>query len=778
MTTPIGIVDVQERSARRVRARPHDARDGRRRHPRSRRLGRRGDQHRHRLLRPPAGLARPPRAVRPRDPRDRRPPRRRAPHRRGRGAGPRIGVRGGARRSRGDPPLRRQRGAHGRVARDRASSTSAAGPTPCIDLPFRGERAGTLPLQLVDHALEAFARTAGATLHLSRHRPQRPPPGGGRVQGARPRAARRVRGGSAAIGRRLDQGLARVSVSVAVVDYGAGNLVSIEQALLAASARASVARRRPDDIGGADLLVVPGVGRRGPGDGAAPRGRFRRPDPRLDRRRPPVPRHLPRAPAAVRGQRRGRRPDARRAAGTRRSASPTRRRCPTSAGTRSTAPGHTRRSTASRTARTSTSSTPTSARLPAPPSTDATLATTEHGSAVRVARSPAAGCSASSSTPSDPAPTACGWSRTSSALRGPRRGAPPDAPPARDPLPRRRRRARGQGHPVPRPGRRGRPARARRALRGRGRRRARVPRHHRRARGPRDAARDRRADRAPGVHPAHGRRRRPQRRRDARRPARRRGQGQPQHARGRRSGADLGAVPPGSAARRWSSRSMPAGSRRTPPIRRASRWSSRAGASRPVSTPIAWARRAVELGAGELLVTSIDRDGTGSGFDTALLRAISGRVDVPVIASGGAAGPDDFVAAVRDGGADAVLAAGDLPPARVLDRPGQGGDGGGRAAGPRGRAGCGRVSGPVELAAGVDPAAVRWGADGLVAGVVQDAADGRVLMVGWLDAEALAATLATGEVHFHSRSRETLWRKGETSGQRPSSAVARARLRR
>ena len=72
--------------------------------------------------------------------------------------------------------------------------------------------------------------------------------------------------------------------------------------------------------------------------------------------------------------------------------------------------------------------------------------------------------------------------------------------------------------------------------------------------------------------------------------------------------------------------------------------------------------------------------------------------------------------------------------------------------------------GPVDLTAGLDPAAVAWGADGLVAGVVQDAADGRVLMVGWLDAEALAATLATGEVHFHSRSRGTLWRKGETSG--------------
>jgi len=72
---------------------------------------------------------------------------------------------------------------------------------------------------------------------------------------------------------------------------------------------------------------------------------------------------------------------------------------------------------------------------------------------------------------------------------------------------------------------------------------------------------------------------------------------------------------------------------------------------------VEWAVRAAELGAGELLVTSIDRDGTQSGYDTALLRAITSRVTVPVIASGGAASPSDFVAAVTEGGADAVLAA-------------------------------------------------------------------------------------------------------------------------
>jgi phosphoribosyl-AMP cyclohydrolase / phosphoribosyl-ATP pyrophosphohydrolase len=65
---------------------------------------------------------------------------------------------------------------------------------------------------------------------------------------------------------------------------------------------------------------------------------------------------------------------------------------------------------------------------------------------------------------------------------------------------------------------------------------------------------------------------------------------------------------------------------------------------------------------------------------------------------------------------------------------------------------------------GLDPAAIRYGSDGLIAAVVQDDRDDRVLMVGWQDAEAVEATLRTGDVHFRSRSRGRLWRKGETSG--------------
>ena len=72
---------------------------------------------------------------------------------------------------------------------------------------------------------------------------------------------------------------------------------------------------------------------------------------------------------------------------------------------------------------------------------------------------------------------------------------------------------------------------------------------------------------------------------------------------------------------------------------------------------LTWIERAVELGAGEVLLTSIDRDGTQGGFDIELLRAVTSRVGVPVIASGGAGSPADMVAAVTEGHADAVLAA-------------------------------------------------------------------------------------------------------------------------
>lgn len=59
----------------------------------------------------------------------------------------------------------------------------------------------------------------------------------------------------------------------------------------------------------------------------------------------------------------------------------------------------------------------------------------------------------------------------------------------------------------------------------------------------------------------------------------------------------------------------------------------------------------------------------------------------------------------------------------------------------------------------------RFGADGLLACVTQEAASGEVLMLAWMNAEALAKTIETGIAHYWSRSRQTLWRKGDTSGQ-------------
>jgi len=72
---------------------------------------------------------------------------------------------------------------------------------------------------------------------------------------------------------------------------------------------------------------------------------------------------------------------------------------------------------------------------------------------------------------------------------------------------------------------------------------------------------------------------------------------------------------------------------------------------------VAWAREAEQAGAGEILLTSMDRDGTASGFDCALTRAVAAAVRIPVIASGGAGGPEHFVEVFRDGHADAALAA-------------------------------------------------------------------------------------------------------------------------
>jgi cyclase len=83
----------------------------------------------------------------------------------------------------------------------------------------------------------------------------------------------------------------------------------------------------------------------------------------------------------------------------------------------------------------------------------------------------------------------------------------------------------------------------------------------------------------------------------------------------------------------------------------------RSGKAATTRDAIEWAREAEDRGAGEILLTSIDRDGTKAGFDCPLTAAVSSAVSIPVIASGGAGGLDDFVEVFTAGRADAALAA-------------------------------------------------------------------------------------------------------------------------
>src|SRR5688500_14733274 len=84
---------------------------------------------------------------------------------------------------------------------------------------------------------------------------------------------------------------------------------------------------------------------------------------------------------------------------------------------------------------------------------------------------------------------------------------------------------------------------------------------------------------------------------------------------------------------------------------------SRSGTADANRDAVEWAREAADRGAGEILLTSIDRDGTRAGFDCSLTNAVSSAVDIPVIASGGAGTPDHFLEVFTKGRADAALAA-------------------------------------------------------------------------------------------------------------------------
>ncbi|MFU0770356.1 MAG: Multifunctional fusion protein [Limosilactobacillus fermentum] len=157
---------------------------------------------------------------------------------------------------------------------------------------------------------------------------------------------------------------------------------------------------------------------------------------------------------------------------------------------------------------------------------------------------------------------------------------------------------------------------------------------------------------------------------------------------------------------------------------------------------LAWAKQVVSLGSGELLVTSMDKDGTQDGYDTAFYKELTAAVDVPVIASGGAGKIDDFADVFLNSGVTGALAASvfhfqQLTIAQVKED---------------------------LIKKGVP---VRWKPDftkGLLTTVVVDATTKDVLMVAWMNEASYRLTKQTGETWFWSRSRQGLWHKGATSG--------------
>lgn len=166
---------------------------------------------------------------------------------------------------------------------------------------------------------------------------------------------------------------------------------------------------------------------------------------------------------------------------------------------------------------------------------------------------------------------------------------------------------------------------------------------------------------------------------------------------------------------------------------------------------VEWARRVAELGAGEILLTSIDRDGSKVGYDLELLAAVSSAVPIPVIASGGAGELLHILEAFTQGKADAALAASIFHEGIYTLR---------------------EVKGYLR-AHGIPvrpiPVPPEWiHLEGftqreLLPVVVQDLHTGEVLMLAHADKEALKLTLSLGTAHFFSRSRGRIWEKGEST---------------
>jgi len=187
---------------------------------------------------------------------------------------------------------------------------------------------------------------------------------------------------------------------------------------------------------------------------------------------------------------------------------------------------------------------------------------------------------------------------------------------------------------------------------------------------------------------------------------------------------------------------------------------------------VEWAVQAAQLGAGEILLTSMDADGTQDGYDTALTRAVADAVNIPVIASGGAGKLEHFRAAFVEGRAQAALAA-SLFHYRTLSV-------GQVKAYLREHGVVVRPNDPISMLKAQiskpksqEPildlsfehwSLIKWDTQGLVPAIVQNAATGQVLMLAYMNAESLRRTLESRETWFWSRSRQEFWHKGATSG--------------
>lgn len=167
-----------------------------------------------------------------------------------------------------------------------------------------------------------------------------------------------------------------------------------------------------------------------------------------------------------------------------------------------------------------------------------------------------------------------------------------------------------------------------------------------------------------------------------------------------------------------------------------------------------WAQEAVERGAGEILFTAIDRDGTKQGFHLNSLMELKGRLSVPIVASGGAGSIDHFLELFKADAADGALAASIFHQKRVnigelkryLALEGV------------------NVRPIMEIDLNIDSDKLFKDNKSLVPAIIQDVQTLEVLMLGYMNRESFEQTLKLNRVTFFSRSREALWTKGESSG--------------